>query len=459
MVTERPRSSMVHSPTLGPTDDRMCGLASLTPTAAYPPGAVDAHMAGPAPWGSIMKILLSAHVCGPELGSDGRLGWYLPAALADLGHEVHVLTHADNQPAVVRAPDPHPTNLHVHFVEPPRLARRAGEASPTLRHRLWQRAAERYATELDGAIDVDVVHHLTGTDMLAGSRLWRLAKPFVIGPVRGGDVAPSAFRASFATSSRSEAVRRVMRPHVAPLLASVRNPMGAAHLVVATNPASADIVAAAGARRIVIDADAAVGDDLVSDLYPARAADDVLNVLWCGRMQPVYGLSLALDALALVRPNCQIRLRLVGSDRLSAEVEAQVSHAGICHRVDNVGRVGAAELTKLMFDSDVMLATALRDVTSSRHVLEALATGLPVIGLDHHAVGALLQPAWGVPVPVEYPRTTAAGIGRALERMHDEPDTRQAMGEAAWRNASRHHTWAARALAFDGHYRQIVYGR
>lgn len=404
-----------------------------------------------------MKILLSAYSCGPELGSEGRLGWFLPAALADLGHEVHLLTHADNRPAVLRAPGPHRPNLHVHFVAPTRFGGRLDQTRRGLRQLLWHRQAERYATELDSVIDADVVHQLTGTGIGSGSRLWRMAKPTVIGPLRGGDVAPSAFRGPFGPQWRREAGRRLVVPELISHMPLVRHPLQSAQLVVAANQATADVAVEAGAERVVIEVDAAVGDDLSPTTFPERAADQVLQVLWSGQMHPVDGLWIALEGLALVRSNCQIRLRLVGSERLTPEIEAQISNAGLRHCVENVGRVGPSELTKLMLDSDVLLSTALRDTTSRGEVVEAMASGLPVVGLDHHSTAALLTPDWGVAVPVEYPRTTAAGIARALESLHDDFDLRRRMGLAGWAHASRHHTWSARALNFDQWYRQVVY--
>ena len=42
-------------------------------------------------------------------------------------------------------------------------------------------------------VEFDIVHHVTWGSLHIGSQLWRLGKPFVFGPVGGGQVAPRGF--------------------------------------------------------------------------------------------------------------------------------------------------------------------------------------------------------------------------------------------------------------------------
>ena len=45
--------------------------------------------------------------------------------------------------------------------------------------------------------DIDIVHHVTWGSIKGGSRLWRLQKPFVFGPIGGGQVTPPGFGSIF----------------------------------------------------------------------------------------------------------------------------------------------------------------------------------------------------------------------------------------------------------------------
>ncbi len=44
-----------------------------------------------------MKILYVALSCGPNLGSEGAIGWNLPLEVSRIGHDVTVLTREDKR--------------------------------------------------------------------------------------------------------------------------------------------------------------------------------------------------------------------------------------------------------------------------------------------------------------------------------------------------------------------------
>jgi len=73
---------------------------------------------------------------------------------------------------------------------------------------------------------------------------------------------------------------------------------------------------------------------------PAR----VPALLWVGRMVPVKGLDVLIDACALVRASADFRLYLVGGGPLRAALAAQAAALGVADRVTFVGDVPHDEL-------------------------------------------------------------------------------------------------------------------
>src|SRR5690242_12327227 len=47
-----------------------------------------------------LRILLSAYACEPDLGSEPGIGWHWATRLARAGHEVWVLTRANNRQSI-----------------------------------------------------------------------------------------------------------------------------------------------------------------------------------------------------------------------------------------------------------------------------------------------------------------------------------------------------------------------
>ena len=147
-----------------------------------------------------MKILLSAYACEPGKGSEPGIGWNWALGLARAGHEVWVLTRANNRPAIERALAAiAPMSLHFVYYDLPAWARwwkRGGRGVRTY-YLLWQWGAYRQARRLCRAIRFDLVHHLTFGVFRHPSFMGRLGLPFVFGPVGGGETAPRALRRTF----------------------------------------------------------------------------------------------------------------------------------------------------------------------------------------------------------------------------------------------------------------------
>jgi glycosyltransferase involved in cell wall biosynthesis len=80
---------------------------------------------------------------------------------------------------------------------------------------------------------------------------------------------------------------------------------------------------------------------------------------------------------------------------------------------------------------DAFLFTSLRDSFAAQF-LEAMATGLPIITLNHQGARDFIPMAAGLKVPVTTPDETIATLARAVEHFYDEPAARQNMGRAGY---------------------------
>jgi glycosyltransferase involved in cell wall biosynthesis len=75
--------------------------------------------------------------------------------------------------------------------------------------------------------------------------------------------------------------------------------------------------------------------------------------------------------------------------------------------------------------------------------MEALATGLPIITLNHQGARTFLPDAAAIKVSVESPAVATAAMARAVEYVYDHPEARRAMGRAGYEFALRQ-TWPQR---------------
>ena len=137
-----------------------------------------------------MLILLSAFACRPNKGSEHGLGWGWATTLAEIGHDVVVLTRSRNRSAIEPCLASEPRNrLSFHYVALPRWIEwiiDRGQFGARIYYSLWQWAAWWSARRLMRERRFDLIHHATYAKYWVFTPLAFLPVPFLLGPVGGG---------------------------------------------------------------------------------------------------------------------------------------------------------------------------------------------------------------------------------------------------------------------------------
>jgi D-inositol-3-phosphate glycosyltransferase len=142
------------------------------------------------------------------------------------------------------------------------------------------------------------------------------------------------------------------------------------------------VIASTAAERAAIDhphvAVIAPGVDLAR-FHPRPAPASPAPVFVAvGRLEPVKGFELAIDALAAVR-HPGARLLIAGEGRERRALAHHAAARGVGARVELLGRVDQAALPALLRVADAALVTSHAE-TFCLAALEALACGTPVVG-------------------------------------------------------------------------------
>jgi glycosyltransferase involved in cell wall biosynthesis len=405
-----------------------------------------------------LKILLVGHACNPCWGSEPAFTWNWAWHLSQK-HQVWVLTHPWGKDRIEEFLGSRPNpNLHFIWVRlPGRLAWDPAIHThvSSWRYILWQRAALRQAQRLQEQIGFHIVHHVSWGTVSEPPMLWRLPIPFVWGPVGGGQVAPACLRSYLGPAAKTERFRD-MRMRLISLRPALRKTVRKSALIMATNHETARMLERAGASRVTLFLDTGIGEDFLPAQVPQRAPRRLLTLLWAGRLQPRKCLPLALEALAQCK-DFSVRLLVAGKGAMRNEWETASRRLGLGNRVEFLGQVGYDQMPGLYRSADVFIFTSLRDAFGSQ-VLEAMASGLPSIALDHQGVRAFVPDNAGVKVPITGPRDTVSSLASAIRFLASSPEARAKMGLAAWEFA-RTQTWHRRAELMGHWYEEIVHER
>jgi hypothetical protein len=91
-------------------------------------------------------------------------------------------------------------------------------------------------------------------------------------------------------------------------------------------------------------------------------------------------------------------------------------------------------------------------------LLESLAAGTPIIGVDHQGAADIMTPECGIAIPVERPAATIKGFRDAIVRLAGDRETWRRLSDGAIRRASDY-TWDRLSEKIDLAYRAAFSGR
>ncbi|MBW4548426.1 MAG: glycosyltransferase [Symplocastrum torsivum CPER-KK1] len=407
-----------------------------------------------------MKILICAYACIPGQGREEGRGWNCPWHLAEIGHEVWVMTTAELMVKIEQVLASHPKpKLHFISVDHPAWMKRYephinNKFWGILRYLAWQRQAYDAAQQLDKEHGFDVVHHLTMASLQGGSWLWRLNKPFIFGPAGGGQVAPTAFKEYFLASWSAEAMRTFVYQRLIFLIPSLRKTFSHTDLVLVTNQDTAKLAQRFGARRVELFLDGGLPDEYFPQTPPTRTASQELRLLWVGKVIPRKALLLTLEALSKVNSLIPFKLTILGSGSLDHYVPGWIKEFSLEGKVECRGHVPWTEVKNAYLENDVFIFTSLRDSFGAQ-LLEAMSQALPVVTLDHHGAQDFIPNGAGIKVPVTNPAETISALAQAVEYMYGNPKERLEMGRIGYEFAKTQ-TWSKKALKISMYYQEVL---
>ena len=399
-----------------------------------------------------MRVLLSAFACRPGYGSEPGTGWHWVGALADLGHEVTVLTMSYHRDEILASC---PQGVHFRFIDIP--------TSPVPRfskllwsydaYGRWQDAAARHVEA--EAHKYDVAHHVTYGGLHLGSMLWRLPIPLVYGPVGGGQTAPADYWRYFGREWPSEMLRTASAGPLLKLNRRCGQTIKNSAVTLINNSATAAACRRLGGTDIRYMLADGLSSDWIADARPQPSGPPV--VLWVGTLLPRKAPTLAVQAFADLRRAMPARLIIAGDGPLRAQVRATIERLGLTEDVQMLGRVSLEDIRSLYDSASVLLFTSLRESFGAPFI-EALGRGLPAVALDLGGiadadVGAAALKVALPPKPGDLPGRLASALQTVLS--DHEWESRSAAG-VKW---ASEWTWPVKAAAVTQIYKEVVGNR
>ena len=403
------------------------------------------------------KILVFAYSCHPTFSMESRVGWYR-ALNAASRFETYVL-YGDNftQEQLMELAQDSPNSKRIHFIRVnhtlvgKRLLRLPG--CFYMVYSCWQHRAYRHAVRLQQEIDFDLVHQVNFCGFREPGLGWKLKAPFFWGPIGGTQNFPIRFlKAADLWGGFCELFRNAVNSIQLRASRRVRAASRMACKVFAANStAQRDL-------KNVLGIDSELQLEIgISSIYSEpkglRDCKEPLKILWAGRLRTWKCLPLLLHALAKLPNECPFELRVLGEGGCLNLWKRLSKRLGIAERIQWCGWPPYEESLPHYRWADIFAFTSLRD-TSGTGLLESLAAGTPIVGLDHQGLADIIRHDCGIPVEVTNPEDVANQFQAIIMELAASPERIELLGIGALRRA-HDYRWEKLAFEMDRHYSQI----
>lgn len=175
-------------------------------------------------------------------------------------------------------------------------------------------------------------------------------------------------------------------------------------------------------------------------------------ILFAGFLIKRKGVRYLIDALALLPSDLpRHRLVIIGEGPEEDALRAQVETLGLNERVEFVGFLPQAHVGEWMRQAHVFVLPSLEE-GQGVVLLEALASGTPVVASDVDGIREVVTPEVGYRVPAQDPPALAA----ALEKLLRNDNSWQRMSQQARQRAVDHYDWDKIGAQFVALYERMI---
>lgn len=392
------------------------------------------------------KILLCAAACSPRAGSEAGLGWAAYLALRKKNH-VKVITSGWSQPAIAEAagqgrgdlndfkfiPEKHP------MTGVPKIDRWLSWKN----FRSFQRNLEFVGRKEVQEFGPDIIHQTTIATWRFGNPLAGIGRPFVWGPIGGGETLPPAFLGDFSPYSRLFETLRFVSSAFFQYAPSVRKTARCADWIFASNRETMNwVVRIRGHRSGVAilpvaffpeDKMRKFSEPPIRDSSPSRT----VRIFSGGYVEARKGIHLALQALArLKRRGLSFQYENSGIGPERKRLEAQIQNLGLAECARFVAAYPGDSYHEKLRATDIFLFPSLRDNCPAT-LLEAMGHGCVPVVADHAGPGEIVTPDCGIKIPVTRPAEFVDRLTEELAKLFEDEARRRCLGEASRLRALR----------------------
>lgn len=332
----------------------------------------------------MVNYLISAYSVNPYKGSEDSIGWNWVLQYEKNykeGDRIILLTKKFNEKDTRRGlKEFNIQHVELVIVDVPNALNWFREKHSAFHHMyyiLWQHWAWLWVKH--SGIHFDVIHHVTMNDYRIPSELYKAKGAKVIWePMGGAQVTPrplKVYEKNQLVASFREFVNKSCswNPFYKKALRSY-------YKIYCINNETQKQISRIVGKDVPLMPELALRDEY-KNLPIRKGNNDILKIVFVGRLIGKKGIAFLVDALSLMPTDMNWELLIFGDGDDHALIEKQIADSGIGKNVKLMGNRPLNQIAEAYQQADVFVLPSLRE-TSGNVLLEAMAYAVPIVAFD-----------------------------------------------------------------------------
>ena len=400
----------------------------------------------------MMNYLISAYSVNPYKGSEDSIGWNWVLQYEKNykeGDRIILLTKKFNEKDTRRGlKEFNIQHVELVIVDVPNALNWFREKHSAFHHMyyiLWQHWAWLWVKH--SGIHFDVIHHVTMNDYRIPSEMYKAKGAKVIwGPMGGAQVTPrplKVYEKNQLVASFREFVNKSCswNPFYKKALRSY-------YKIYCINNETQKQISRIVGKDVPLMPELALRDEY-KNLPIQKRKNDILKIVFVGRLIGKKGIAFLVDALSLMPTDMNWELLIFGDGDDHALIEKQIADSGIGKNVKLMGNRPLNQIAEAYQQADVFVLPSLRE-TSGNVLLEAMAYAVPIVAFDTSFCRLLKEVDCGVFINTEQAlNNIKEDYCKAIVTLGQDKELAKQMGLNGYKYVNSKLTW-------DEKYRIIV---
>ena len=332
----------------------------------------------------MMNYLISAYSVNPYKGSEDSIGWNWVLQYEKNykeGDRIILLTKKFNEKDTRKGlKEFNIQHVELVIVDVPNALNWFREKHSAFHHMyyiLWQHWAWLWVKHSE--IRFDVIHHVTMNDYRIPSELYKAKGAKVIwGPMGGAQVTPrplKVYEKNQLVASFREFVNKSCSWNP-----FYKKALRAYYKIYCINNETQKQISRIVGKDVPLMPELALRDEY-KNLPIRKGNNDILKIVFVGRLIGKKGIAFLVDALSLMPTDMNWELLIFGDGDDHALIEKQIADSGIGKNVKLMGNRPLNQIAEAYQQADVFVLPSLRE-TSGNVLLEAMAYAVPIVAFD-----------------------------------------------------------------------------